>query len=392
MPFPHSPSNKYDKAIECFMKRLYTFIKCQMCHQNTALYQTNSNKIICSQCKEKGRFKECIFAHMLFDLRKYFVINVFDRNPILSTSSVTEKSCSESNVCAKPESDHTSVETINNGNDKEHLEIPKLSFSLSSYLESSPLKSNPVQRPIRLFTPTNDSSSFDFENFDCPLKPTFIDLPDSQTKTALTLQPAVLSFSSFGKQKKQPKIILKRIIKHEIEEIGNIYMCFSNLNEYQHRYVTKKFPIYKKKYKNIFLCRRMSDQVTHLIVNTEGNKCIRSYKYLYAGLRGIFILNFAFFIDFENQIESRCSWYQFLVDGDLAYGTNSLSTNIFRKDNLIFENVNFIMDKRTTNYQVAKLVQLGGGTINSKQDHFVNITIDHPCEIYDYISSNKKLC
>lgn len=389
MHFPCLSMSRYDKATECFMKRLYTFIKCKICRTNTALYQTSSNKIICRQCKEKGKFKSCIFAHTLFNLSNYFHNNVFNRGSTLSDSSFAEE-CLQTDAGVACVSDHTSDATKIIENANKDAEISKLSFSLGSYLESSPLKSNATQRRAKMPTPKNNSLSSDLDHFDCPLKPTSLDLSDSPAKTSLTFRPTTLSPLP-EKHHKQLRIVLRRRITDKIDEISDIYMCFSNLNEYQHRYVAKKFKMYKKKYKRIFLCKKMSTKVTHLIINTSSNMCIRSYKYLYAGLRGIYILNFAFFIDLENQMEEKCSWYQFFVDGDLSYGMNSLSTNVLRKDNLIFERVNFAIDRKKTSYQLTKLVQLGGGTINSKKNIDINITIDHPCEIYDYISSNKRL-
>lgn len=344
-----------DNYNQNMVRDILLFIRCNLCYRRNATYQTYLNKMICEECKNKNNITKCVFSLQLFDISNYMTKHF---------GTYSEDICHKEAMSFKK-----------NKNRNTRYEHADKSADFSPLLSIEDF----------IFSPINDyasktnvlSESLVLEN--CS-KVTMHD-PCKEKMHDSTIRQ---------RNKMSVNIILKNNAARNSRQ--DIYMCFSNLTKDQISYVATMFPIYKQRYGNLFLCKRISAQVTHLIINTKQNMCIRSYKYLYAGLHGIYILNFDFFVNFCQQENYVPAEYLFFIDGDLTYGRTTLAKNALRKTNLIFSGINFIIDEKQVSNKLLNLVALGGGFVNAEINSLVFIKIDNPRTIYDYISANEKLC
>lgn len=168
-----------------------------------------------------------------------------------------------------------------------------------------------------------------------------------------------------------------------------IKFCFSDLEDAQWIYVEKTLNSIFSKFRKFKMVKCVS-QATHLIVNTKNGICTRTYKYLYAGLKGIPILEFNFYYQFVKTSDLSI-FSKYLVIGDTGRGLSTLSSNVFRSDKRLFKNVTFYFKDLSISSDCKRLIELAGGQIRKGNKEDDDIEIDHVVEIYDFISANNIL-
>lgn len=178
-------------------------------------------------------------------------------------------------------------------------------------------------------------------------------------------------------------------------------------------------------------------KATHLVV--KNYLCSRTYKYMFAGIKGIPIIAFDFLeqlIHFyvnkktkkiENLSDSQETnnslnaahkitrkilenqqWWWFTIEGDIINGPNTFIDNWRKKSQKIFKNVVFQLKKEcickkeyknqeiicnhrcrgSINSETQKILKLTGGKLQVGTKVTTNIEIDHITEIFDFICGN----
>lgn len=180
-----------------------------------------------------------------------------------------------------------------------------------------------------------------------------------------------------------------RTVRRKVNKRIRLRFCFSHLKKWQINYIENTLYLIKTcffDYENVNCVAK----ATHLIVNSADGFCLRTYKYLYAGLRGIPILSFDFYLDFVRNLDITI-FYKYIIRGDTGRGISTLPLNIFRSDKKIFQNITFYFKDCEISQECQHLISLAGGTIRNGSKQPDDIEIIHAVEIYDYISANNYL-
>ncbi|KRH93525.1 putative BRCT protein, partial [Pseudoloma neurophilia] len=213
-------------------------------------------------------------------------------------------------------------------------------------------------------------------------------MPSLQENFSIEIPPNLpLQPSKSPKQKLRINI---QTIKRRRTYKKRLRFCFSGLENKELSKCEIICSKLTKKFKDFDIVESI-EEATHLFVKLNEEKlCTRRYKYLYAGLAGIPIIDCEFLRKLKKDYNIH-QFYNFIPHGDKIFGRSTLPQNCFKENRKIFEKAIFFMEGIKITKECEQLIAIAGGLKRKGTKQPDDIELTNQKEIFDYISANEFL-